>query len=809
MDALRQDLQYAWRMLVRSPGVTALALVALALGIGANTAVFSVVDGVLLEPLPYSEPDRLAVVWAATPDLLPASGGEFTGWREQSDVFSAIAAFHSQPYAVTGGAPEILGGVRASAELFPLLGVAAEHGRTFLPEEDRPGGPHVVVLGHAVWQRRFGGDPSIVGRTISLDDEPYTVVGVMPDGFQFPRRGEMPSPFQFPQDVAVYTPLALTPEQAANRGREYLMVIARLKPGVTLAQAQAGMSATAERFAQQFPSTNRNRGARVVGLREQVLARVEPALLMLLGAVGLVLLIACANVANLALVRASARGKEMAIRSALGAARGRVVRQLLTESLVLALVSGAVGLVLALWGVETVRALLPETVPRAEEIGVNARAFGFTLVVSLVTGVLFGLAPALQASMPRLSPALQEGGRSDRGSGSRRLRGLLVVSEVALALVLLAGAGLLLRSFVRLARVDSGVDTRNVLTVDVRLPRGRYAPPRQVAFFDELVTRLRALPGVRAAAGIYPLPLSGAEEGASFVVDGRPAAPDERVLAGPRFVSPGYFETMGIPVVRGRGFRDSDGREASPTLVINEAMARTYWPSGDPIGQRLAFSGVSGPRVWREIVGVISDVHHSGLDRPSPPEVYCPFAQFPGPGLTLVLRTNGAPRDLVASVEAAVRSIDADQPITNVRTMDELLARSVAPRRFPLLLLGTFAGLALVLAAVGIYGVMSYLVAQRRHEIGIRMALGAEARDVRRLVVGQGMKLVLIGLALGAAGALVLTRVLQGLLFAVSATDPVTFVAVALLLVLVALAACWIPARRATRIDPLAALRYD
>jgi putative ABC transport system permease protein len=805
MDALRQDLAYAWRMLVRGRGFTALALVALALGIGANTAVFSIVDGVLLRPLPYPEPDRLAMLTLTLPDPVPATPGDFTGWSERNDVFTAMAAFHSQPYALLGGAPEILGGVRASAELFSVLGIAAAHGRTFLPEEDRPGGAQVVVLGHAVWQRRFAGDPAIVGRSITLDDQPYTVVGVMPEGFQFPRRAELPAGFQFPLDVDVYTPLALTPEQAANRGREYLAVVARLAPGVSIEQAQSGMSATAARLAEELPASMRDRGVRVVALREQVLARVEPALFMLLGAVALVLLIACANVANLVLVRASARSKEMAIRAALGAARGRVIRQLLTESLVLSLAAGVLAFLLALWGVEALRALLPDTVPRAADIGVDVRVFGFTLLVSLVTGVLFGLAPALQASTPRLTPALQEGGRTDGESGSRRLRALLVVGEVALALVLLAGAGLLLRSFVHLSSVDSGVDTRNLLTVDVRLPRSRYTPPRQAAFFDELVTRLRALPGVRAAASIYPLPLSGADEGAALQIDGRAVKPDEHLVAGPRWVSHGYFEAMGIPLVRGRVFRATDDADATRMVVINEAAAKAYWPDGDPIGQRVAAYGMG----WREIIGVIKDVHHTGLDVPARPEIYFPFPQFPSPMMTLVLRTDAEPRSLVGGVQAAVRSIDPDQPTTNVRTMDELLSRSVAPRRFPLLLLATFAGLALVLAAVGIYGVMSCLVSQRRHEIGIRMALGAEARDVRRLVVGQGMRLVVVGLVLGALGALALTRVLRGLLFAVSATDPATFVAVAALLVLVALAACWIPARRATRIDPLAALRYD
>ncbi|MGH9837616.1 MAG: ABC transporter permease [Blastocatellia bacterium] len=819
MQTLWQDLRYGARMLMKKPGFTLIAVITLGLGIGANSAIFSVVNGVLLREAPYREPQRLVMVWADRPQLqaqtgisdFPVSAADFADWRDQNQGFEQIAAFHSQSFNITGGGePEFLGGVRASANLFALLGIEARRGRVFLPEEDRAGNNRVVILSDGLWQRRFGSDPKIIGRTISLNNEPYTVVGVASPDFQFPRKAELPAGFGFPGEVSLYTPLALTPEQRNNRGRDYLAVIARLKPQTRFEQAQAEMVGVAERLEQQYPDTNRNKSVRLVAFHQQVVGKAQPALLALLGAVGFVLLIACANVANLLLARAAARQKEMAIRAALGAGRWRVIRQLLTESLLLAASAGALALLLAVWGVDLLRTILPDNLPRAGEIGVDVRVFGFTLVVSLLTGILFGLVPALQASRTDLNETLKEGGRSSGGGGHNRFRGLLVVSEVALALLLLVGAGLMLRSFIRLMSVDPGLDPQNVLTMDIRLPRSKYQPPQQAAFFQQLLERLRALPGVQSAGAVYPLPLGGAEEGMGFGIEGRPpAAPGEQLTAGPRWVSPDYFKVLKIPLLKGRVFTEGDGGDSPPVLVINEAMARQYWPNEDPIGRRVAFNSRDNQPIWREIVGVVKDVRHTALDTESKPQMYFPFTHFPLPFMTLVARTDGDPMSLVAAVRGQVRAIDKDQPVSNIHAMEELLARSVSERRFNLLLLAIFAGVALLLAAVGIYGVMSYSVEQRTHEIGVRMALGARTADVLRLLLGQGMKLVAMGVAIGLAAAFALTRLISTLLFGVRATDPVTFVALALLLTVVALLACWIPAWRATKVDPMIALRCE
>jgi len=817
MNTLPQDLRYGARMLLRRPGFTLIALATLGLGIGANSAIFSVVNSVLLRELPYREPQRLVMVWSDRPQLqartgtteFPVSAADFVDLRDQNQSFEQIAAFHSQSFSITGGDdPALLGGVRASASLFALLGVEARHGRVFLPEEDQPGPNRIVILSDGLWRRRFGSDPKIIGQTVSLNNEPYTVVGVAPPDFQFPRRGDLPAGFQFPREVDLYTPLALTPEQRNNRSRHYLAVIARLKPQTNFEQAQAEVVGIAKRLEQQYPDMNRNKSARLVSLHQQVVGKARSGLLTLLGAVGFVLLIACANVANLLLARGAARRKEMAIRAALGAGRRRVVRQLLTESLLLAASAGALAMLLAVWGVDLLRTILPGDLPRADEISVDFRVFGFTLAVSLLTGILFGLVPALQGSRADLNETLKEGGRGS-GGGHDRFRGLLVVAEVALALVLLIGSGLMLRSFVRLMGVDPGIDPQNVLTMDISLPRGKYEPQRQAAFFRQLLERARALPGVQSAAAVYPLPLSGMEEGTNFRIEGRPpAAPNSRT-AGPRWVSPDYFKALKIQLLKGRVFNEGDGAETPPVLVINEAMARQYWPDEDPIGSRLAFNGRDNQPIWREIVGVVKDVRHTALDTESRPQIYFPFTQFPSSFMTLVARTDDDPLKLVAAMRGQVQAIDKDRPISNVHTMEELMARSLSQRRFNLLLLAIFAGVALLLAAVGIYGVMSYSVEQRTHEIGVRVALGARTGDVLRLLLGQGMKLVAAGVAIGLAAAFALTRLISNLLFGVRPTDPATFAAIAILLAGVALAACYVPARRATKVDPMVALRCE
>jgi putative ABC transport system permease protein len=804
---LSQDLRYGARVLWKSPTFTLVAVVALALGIGANSAIFSVVNAVLLRPLPYAEPERLVMVWeenakAGYPRDTP-SAGNFIDWREQSQVFEGMAALAEQSFNLTGaGEPERIAGQRVSAGLFPLLGVEPQSGRALLPEEDQPGRDRVVVLSHGLWQRRFGSDPSLVGRSISLNGESYAVAGVMPPGFQFPDR-----------ETQLWVPIAFSSEEAANRGRHYLSVVARMKHGVTLRQAQGEMDAIAARLREQHPDENRDLGATVTTLHEHVAGEIKPALLVLLGAVGFVLLVACANVANLLLARAAARQKEIAVRVALGASRLRLVRQFLTESVLLGALGGGAGLLLSVWGVGLLKTFIPEDISQAAQVSVDARVLGFTAAVSLLTGLVFGLAPAAQASRFNLNETLKEGGRdSAAGARGNRLRNLLVVTEVALALVLLVGAGLLVNSFLRLRGVDPGFRTDNLLKMTV-LPAEQKYPDRarRAVFYTELLNRVKTLPGVQSAAVTTSLPLTATGDSQGFSVEGRPDPPGERRPAVvTRVVSPDYFATLGIPVLRGRGFDDQQDRAGvAPSILINEAMARRYWPGEDPLGKRITMgTPESGP--WMPVVGVVRDVRQFELESEPKPQVYLSYLQA---GIfrpkQLVVRTSVEPRGLAASVRGAVWSVDKDQPVSDISTMEEVVSESLARQRFSVLLLGVFAGLALLLAAVGIYGVMSYTVEQRRHEIGIRMALGAQAGDVLRLAVGQGLKLVLWGVLLGLCAALALTRLMSSLLYGVSATDPATFAAISLLLVCAGLLASYIPARRATKVDPLTALRYE
>lgn len=806
-DGLWQDLRYGTRMLLKNPGFTIVAVIALALGIGANSAIFSVVNTVLLRPLPYTDPERLVMVWEdrtakGYPRDTPAPAN-YVDWRDQNQVFEGMAAIATHSLNLTGaGEPERLEGKRVSANFFNILGVEPLLGRGFLPEEDEPGAARVVVLSHGLWQRRFGSDKAILGKSLTLNGVGHEVVGVMPPDFQFPTRED-----------ELWVPIAFTPQQAAARQSHYLQVIARTKPGVTIEQAQAEMSTIGARLQQQYPE-NTDLGVAVVPLHEQFVGDIKPALLILLGAVGFVLLVACANVANLLLARAAARQKEIALRVALGASRGRLVRQFLTESLLLAALGGVVGLLLSLWGVNLLKAFIPENISQARHIAIDRWVLGFTALVSLLTGLIFGLAPATQASNFNLNETLKEGGR-DSASGRRgnRIRSVLVVVEVAVSLVLLIGAGLLINSFLRLRGVDPGFRTDNLLTMRVMLPETKYTDQaRRSAFYAELVRRVEALPGVNSAAVANWIPLVKQGDSSGIAIEGQPApAPGQNPSVVTRVVSPHYFQTMGIELLRGRQLTEQDRADAPRVIVISETMARKFWPGEEPLGKRVTMGGPAGaPVPWLEVVGVVKDVRQFELTAEPKPQMYVPFEQpvFFRPS-HLIVKTEVEPGGLASAVRKTVWEIDKDQPVSNISTMKEVLSESISRQRFSMLLLGIFAAVALVLAAVGIYGVMSYSVAQRTHEIGIRMALGAQRSDVLKLAVGQGLKLVLVGVALGLAAAFVLTRVMSSLLFGVSATDPATLAIISLVLIGVALFASYIPARRATKVDPMVALRYE
>ena len=795
MDHLIQDLRYGTRTLLKSPGFTAVAVLTLALGIGANTAIFSVVDTLLLRPLPLKDPGRLVLVRDTQPgvDNAPASYPEYLDWKERSKTFEALGAFFNTTFSLTGkGEPEELPALRISAGLFPMLGLFPAQGRGFRPEEEKPGAERVALISHALWQRRFDASPSVLGTPIALAGEPYTVVGVMPPGIAFGRHPD------------VYIPLRLD-EKRAPRGLHFMTVLGRLRSGPDLTRARAEVESMAARLRAEAVTRH---GIVITPLQEQMVGDTRPALLVLFGAVGLVLLIACANVANLLLARAASRQKEIAIRRAVGASRSRLIRQLLTESLVLSLVGGGLGLLLAWWGVDLLVSA-GARLPRIEEIRIDGTVLAFTAGVALLTGLLFGLAPALQASSADFHESLKEGGRqTGLGSGRQRLRSLLVVSEVALSLVLLIGAGLLIRSFVSVLDNDMGFDPSRVLALDLSLPLSSYGEPeKQAAFFKELLARVNRLPGVKGAAVVSHLPLGGNNTNSGLLIEGRTWPRDELPLADDRLVSADYFRVLGIHLVRGRTFTPRDVESSLHVAVINESLARRFFSHTDPIGKRIDMQWKTSG--WQEIVGVVGDIKHDGLDLPSEPAVYVPYLQTPDSGMTLVVRATGDPLGLVGAVRAQVYGVDRNQPVSRVRTMEELVAESVGPRRLSMSLLSGFASLALFLAAVGIYGVMSTSVAQRTHEIGVRMALGARRSDVMRLVVGQGAKLTLAGLGLGLAAALPLTRLLSVLLFGVSATDPLTFCGVSFLLTAVALLACYLPARRASRVDPMAAIRCE
>jgi putative ABC transport system permease protein len=830
MQTLIQDLRYGARTLLKNPVFTSIAVITLALGIGANTAIFSVVDAVLLRPLPYPEADRLVFLWTTSKGGTSIFGSAMPDYRElrdQNRTLEGLAGFYYGDFNLSpaGGEPERVQGAYVTSNLFNALKVSPTLGRLFTPEEDQFGRHRVVLLSHGLWQRSFGGDRSIVGREIKLGGESFTVAGVMPRGLPF---------FDNVPEVELWTPIAFAPgDNMDTRNNHFVNLVGRLKPGVTVEQAQEDASAIARRVEEQFPG-NKGLGALIRPAHEQLTGNSSRALYVLLGAVAFTLLVACVNVANLMLARAAAREREMAIRASLGARRARIVRQLMVECLPLGLTGGALGVLVALWGIDLLEALLPASLPRYNEIGVNGRVLAFTLALALFTSLLFGLAPALQAVKADVRAALGEGGRG--GSRQGRLRSLLVVAEVALALVLLVGAGLMARSFVKLRQSPVGFTERNVLTMRVTLPDAKYPSPISaedrrnpagLAFYERLLERVESLPGVKAASVSTVLPLgSMGNWGKLFSVEGRPAPPSLDQVPSARFalISHDFFRTFGVATRRGRSFTAQDKENSQPVAIVNETLARRFFPNEDPLGktiwmgppEHLLPPDAQTPEnrfVRRLIVGVVADVKGGSLNQPVGPLVYAPFYQHRREGwsnsLTLAVRTETAPETLTAAIRGQIRALDQDQPIANVRTVGELLDRVLSEAKFNLLLLGLFAVVALLLAAIGVYGVLSYAVTQRTREIGVRIALGAQPRSVLRLVIGQGMKLASAGVVIGVAAAWALTRLMSTMLFETPATDPATFATIASLLVAVALMACWIPARRAAKVDPMVALRRE
>ena len=810
-----QDVWYGLRQLRRSPGFTAVSLLTLALGIGANTAIFSVVNAVLLRPLPLPNPEQLVTLFERNPkvgyDQNAPAAGNYLDWRKQNSVFTEIAAYGGGQCNLSGGErPERVAGAAVTASLFPLLGVRPLLGRTFAAEEEQPGHDRVVILSYQLWNRRFGRDRNIVGQPMIVNDRTCTVIGVMPPGFIFPGdTGTVQKIYTWPA-AELWVPLALDAATWAVRSDHYLSVIARLKPNVSLSQAGGELDAIQQRLVMQYPDEFIGSSVKIVPLHTQVASGLEPVLLVLLGAVGFVLLIGCANVANLLLARASSRRKEMAIRAALGANRLRVVRQLITEHLLLGIVGGALGIFLASRGLNALKAVMPENFPRLGFVRVDGWVLGFTTFVAFATAMIFGLAPALQLSKTDLTESLKEGSRTFLGAPRRDwLRSLLVVSEVALSVVLLVGAGLMIRSFIKLQDVSLGFNPDQVLTMELSLPKAKYAQGEQwKSMIQQVTDRLRALPGVKSVAATTLLPLTGSNFNSAIHIEGEELKvlgqyPSTEVRA----VTPEYFKAMGISLEEGRAFAAQDTRTSPHVVLINRTLARRWLPHEDPIGRvaTLGWNGFAG-----QIIGVVGDTKEFGVDAEVREEVYIPYSQAPfRPTVALALRTASDPTRVANAARAAILEIAPDQPVSKIRTMDQIVSDSISQPRFRTLLLGLFAGLALTLAAVGVYSTVAYAVAQRTHEIGIRLAIGAAQGDVLKLVVGQSMRLVLLGASMGLVGALGLTRLLASWLYEIHSSDPATFLGVTMLLTLVALMASYIPARRATKVDPMVALRYE
>ena len=810
LDTFAQDVRFGLRMMRKNPGFAAIAILTIALGIGANTAIFSVVNAVLLAPLPFDHPERVVMLWGTNlrknMDIMPVSPATFATWKSSSHSFEGMGGSSDSLASFTEGEPEMVAAYDFSADYFRVLGAKAELGRTFLPEEDQPGGPNVCVLSDKIWRRRFGGDPAIVGRAIRMGATLFTVVGVMPPNFRWPSL------------VEVWTPLALPASASSDWRSHYIRVVARLKPGVTIEQTQAELNAIAARAEKEHPETNADEGVVVEPIRHNMFGDVQRPLLVLLGAVGFVLLIACVNVAGLLLARTSARGREIAVRAALGAGRARLIRQMVTESVLLSLLGGVSGLALAYGSTGLLVKLFPNNIanlniPLVEAIPVDGRVLAFTLGATLLTGLLFGLAPALVWSRADVNTTLKGSGRSPAsGARERRLRNVLAVAEISLAFVLLIGAGLLVRGFLLLTESSLGFRPEKVLALELFAPRRLYPvdkPAKLRSFIEQSVENLQAVPGVESAAATNFLPLTGFWGTQRYVIEGRPAPEKGREPeADDRLATPDYFRTMGIPLVRGRVFTMLDGPDSPHVAVISSSFAERYWKNEDPIGRRINLGTADHPD-WHEIVGVVGTVHAFGLEEKPHDDLYRPFAQVWFPLVAFTVKASGDPTQIAAAAKATIWKIDPTQPFYKVITMDELAGESLALRRVSTLLLAGFSAIALALAAVGIYGVLSYSVAQRTQEIGIRAALGASRGDVLRMVLGDGARIAAAGTGLGIAAALALSQLLGSLLYSVGARDPATFGGVGLLCIAVALAACYIPARRATRVDPLVALRHE
>ena len=794
------DIRFALRQLGKSPGFTFVALVTLALGIGATTAIFTVVNTVLLRPLEYPHPEQLAVIQETGGDEKAVAPPNFLDWEKSSTTFAAMSAIRGFSYNLTGGAEaQRIIGARVTSGFFNVYGVTPQLGRTLLPGEDAPGSNLVVVLSYGFWQRQFGGATDVLGRTLQLNGQTYTVVGVMPASFQ--RSG----------NAEFWTPMAFSPaERAPNyRGAHFLRAYGRLKPGVSLEQAQAEMTAIAAQLADKFSDTNKGRGIRLAALHEFIVRDVRQILVVLLGAVSCVLLIACANLANLQLARATVRLREISIRAALGASRARIFRQLITESLCLSLAGGMLGVLVARWGLDALIALAPDSIPRAKEIGLDGPVLAFTLLVSVTTGLFFGLVPAWQATRLNLVNALKDGGRGQQDGSRGRLRQSLVIVEVALSLMLLVGAGLLARSFLKLSTVNPGFNPANATAVSVTLPAGKYGEPeQQLAFATQAAEKFGALPGVTAVGLTHSLPLVGGDA-YNFSVKDRPAPPvGEEPSTNYFAVTPGYFKAMGIRLLRGRYFAESDGAKSAPVCIINETFARKHFANDDPLGKRLQIT--NGNTEFREIVGIVADVKDGSLSEAVVEQAYDPFAQSPDNRLNFIIRTDGpASPAFLQMLRPQVFAVDRDQPVSRIKALNNIVAGTVERQRFATTLLGVFSAVALVIAAVGIFGVMAYTVSQRTGEIGIRMALGASRSNVLRMILGQGMVVVLLGIGAGLIACVALTRVMQSMLYNLNARDPLTFVLIAIGFTFVALLACLLPALRATKVDPLVALRAD